>query len=361
MKNSDELFMRQALDLAIKGMSWTLPNPMVGAVLVKNGKIIGRGYHTKVGMPHAEIEAFDNATDDPRGATLYVSLEPCCVFGRMPPCVDEIIKRGVTKVVCAVKDPNPKVNGAGIKKLEEAGIIVVSGILSEEAKKINEAFFTFHEKKRPFVTIKFASSLDGKLATKTGDSKWITNEKMRTYARILRSEHQAILVGINTVLHDNPNLGAREKGKKDPLRIILDSTLKIPLDSDVLRDDSVLIVTSNNADANRLAQLQEKGIPVLQLPSEKIHIPDLIKELYKREIVSVFVEGGAEALGSFADAKIVDRVYACFAPLIIGGRDAITSVKGDGVAKVLNAIRLKDVEIKKFDDNFVISGTYDAS
>lgn len=361
MKNSDELFMRQALDLAIKGMSWTFPNPMVGAVLVKNGKIIGSGYHTKVGMPHAEIEAFNDAIDDPREATLYVSLEPCSVFGRMPPCVDEIIKRGVTKVVCAVKDPNPKVNGAGIKKLEEAGITVVSDILSEEARKVNEAFFTFHEKKRPFVAIKFASSLDGKLATKTGDSKWITNEKERKYARSLRAEHQAILVGINTVLHDNPNLGAREKGKKDPLRIILDSTLKIPLDSDVLRDDSVLIITTTNADAKHLQQLQDKGIAVLQLPNEKIHIPDLVKELYKREIISVFVEGGAEALGSFADAKIVDRVYACFAPLIIGGRDAISSVKGDGVAKVMDALRLKDVTVKMFDDNLVVSGRYDAS
>ena len=353
--------MREALDLAVKGMSWTFPNPMVGAVLVKNGKIIGRGYHTKVGMPHAEIEAFNDATDDPRGATLYVSLEPCTFFGRTPPCVDAIIERGIKKVVCAVSDPNPKVNGVGIKKLEEAGIAVISGVLSEDAKKINGAFFTYHQKKRPFVAIKFASSLDGKLATKTGDSKWITNEKERKYARSLRAEHQAILVGINTVLHDNPNLGAREKGKKDPLRIILDSTLKIPLDSDVLRDDSVLIVTTNNADAHRLQQLHEKGIAVLQLPNEKIYIPDLVRELYKREIVSVFVEGGAEALGSFADAKLIDKVYACFAPLIIGGRDAISSVKGEGVAKVLDAIRLKDVVVKMFDDNLVVSGTYDGS
>jgi diaminohydroxyphosphoribosylaminopyrimidine deaminase/5-amino-6-(5-phosphoribosylamino)uracil reductase len=361
MKTSDKLYMREALKLAAKGKGFTFPNPMVGAVLVKNGKIIGRGYHTKAGMPHAEVEAFTHATADTQGATLYVSLEPCSIFGRTPPCVDEIIKKKIIKVVCAVKDPNPKVNGSGVRKLEEAGIEVVTGILSEEAKKLNEAFFTFHQKKRPFVAIKYASSLDGKIATKTGDSKWITNEKVREYARSLRAEYQAILVGINTVLHDNPHLGARQKGKKDPLRIILDSTLKIPLESDVLRDTNVLIITTSRSDRKRLEQLQEKEIDVLRLPGDKIFISDLLKQLYRKEIISIFVEGGAEALGSFVDAKVVDRVYACFAPLLIGGRDAVTAVKGNGVAKVIDAIRLKDLQLKMFDDNFVVSGTCDAS
>ena len=343
--------------LAQKGIGWTFPNPMVGAVLVKNGKIIGSGYHKKVGLAHAEIEAFQSSSEDPQGGILYVTLEPCSVFGRTLPCVPEIINKGIAKVVCAVKDPNPKVNGEGIKRLEEAGIQVEVGLLSEKAKRLNEAFFSFHLKKRPFIALKFAASLDGKMATKTGDSKWITNEKTRTFARSLRGDYQAILVGINTVLQDNPNLGARHEGKKDPLRVILDSTLKIPLASDVLRDANVLIVTTKNADKEKFEELQKKNIEVLQMPGEKILIPDVINELYKKEIVSIFVEGGSETLGSFADAKMVDRVYACFAPIIIGGRDAVVVVKGEGVARVLEALKLKDITLKHFDDNFIITGS----
>src|SRR6266480_4002022 len=203
MKDQEERFMEDALRLAGKGVGWTFPNPMVGAVLVKNGKIIGRGYHKKVGLPHAEIEAFHNATEDPKDAILYVTLEPCSHHGRTPPCTDEIIKRKVSKVVCSIEDPNPKVKGQGIQALEEAGINVEIGLLSEKAKQLNEGFFTFYQKKRPFIAIKFAASWDGKIATKTGDSKWITNEKARLFARNLRGEYHAILVGINTVLHDN--------------------------------------------------------------------------------------------------------------------------------------------------------------
>ena len=357
MKSTDEQYMREALTLARRGIGFTFPNPMVGALLVKNGKIIGRGYHQKVGMPHAEIEAFQNTTENPQGATLYVTLEPCNHHGRTHPCVDEIVKNKVAKVVCSVTDPNPKVNGAGLQSLKNAGVLVETGLLSEEAKMLNEGFFTYHQKKRPFVAIKFAASLDGKIATRTGDSKWITNEKEREYTRGLRGEYHAIVVGINTVLHDNPNLGARQIGKKDPLRIILDSTLKIPLDSDVLRDDNVLLATTRNADTQKFELLQKKGIEVLQLPKDKILISDLIEELYQREIISLFVEGGAETLGSFVDSKIVDRVYACFAPIIIGGRDAVSAVKGEGVATVLDAMRLKNITVKRFDDNFIVIGS----
>ncbi len=357
MKSQEEKYMTQALQLAKKGVGWTFPNPMVGAVLVKNSKVIGAGYHKKVGHAHAEIEAFNAATEDPKGATMYVTLEPCCYFGRTPPCADEIIKRGVTKVVCATRDPNPKVHGEGIKKLREAGIHVSVGLLSEQAKKLNEGFFTYHQKKRPFIAIKFAASLDGKIATKTGDSKWITNEKTRSFARNLRSEYHAILVGINTVLHDNPNLGARQKGRKDPVRIILDSTLKIPLNSDVLRDENVMVISTKNFDKKKLEVLQKKGIEVFVLPKVKILIPDVLNVLQEKEIVSVFVEGGAEVLGSFVDARVIDRVYAFYAPLVIGGRDAISAVKGEGVNEVAQAIRLKDVEYKMFDDNFLLIGS----
>ena len=356
MKPTDEQYMRECLRLAKKGIGWTFPNPMVGAVLVKNGKIIGRGYHKKVGLLHAEREAFTNATEDPSGATLYVSLEPCSAAGKQPPCVDAIIEKGIAKVVCAVQDPNPKMHGGGMAKLQKAGIEVISGVCEAEARALNEAFFTFHTKHRPFVTLKFAASLDGKIATRTHDSKWITNEKARLFARKLRAENQAILVGINTVLHDNPNLGTRIKNTRDPLRVILDSTLKIPLASDVLRDDNILIFTTTKAENEKMEQLKQKGIPVIALQKDTIEVTDVLAELYRREVVSLFIEGGAEIHGSFVDSRTIDRVYVCYAPILIGGRDAISAVKGEGVATVAEALRLKDVVVSKLDDNILLTG-----
>ena len=351
--------MSEALRLAKKGMGWTFPNPMVGAVLVKNGRIIGKGYHKKVGLPHAEIEALANVTEDPEGATLYVSLEPCAYFGRTPPCVLEIIKKKIAQVVCAVLDPNPKVNGKGIDILKKAGIIVKTGVCVEKAVQLNEAFFTFHQKKRPFVGIKFAASLDGKIATKTGDSKWITNENARIFARSLRAEYHAILVGINTVLYDNPNLGVRQIGKRDPLRIILDSTLKIPLTNDVLRDTNILLLTTKKAEKDKKELLENKGFEVAVIADEKISVKDIIDALKKRNIISVFIEGGAETLGSFVDAKTVDRVYAFYAPLLLGGREALTAIEGEGITKISEALRLHDVTYKFFDDNVLLSGSCD--
>src|SRR3990167_1206134 len=224
----DETFMDEALWLAKKGAGWTAPNPMVGAVVVKSGKIIGRGYHRRAGSAHAEIEALAAAGRSARGATLYVNLEPCAHFGKTPPCTEAIINAGIKRVVCSAIDPNPQVQGRGVARLKQFGIAVSISVRKEEARSLNEVFFVFHEKKRPFVALKFAMSLDGKLAARTGDSKWITGGKARSFARDLRGNYQAILVGVNTVIRDNPHLGARTKGKKDPLRIILDSRLHIP-------------------------------------------------------------------------------------------------------------------------------------
>src|SRR3989344_2010898 len=223
-------FLKETLKLAKKGLGKVNPNPMVGAVIVKNNKIIGKGYHKKFGYPHAEIEALKNCQQNPKGATLYVNLEPCSHFGKTPPCADAIIKAGIKKVVCCTQDPNPKALG-------KTGIEISFGLLEQEARQLNEAFFTFHEKKRPFIAIKFAASLDGKIATQRGDSKWITNEKARKYSRALRKQYQAVLVGINTVLKDNPHLG-------DSLRIILGS--KIPKNSQVLRNKNILIINPKN-------------------------------------------------------------------------------------------------------------------
>lgn len=353
---NEMFYIKEALKFAKKGMGWTNPNPMVGAVIVKNGKIIGKGYHRKVGLPHAEIEAINNAKTNVKGATLYVNLEPCIHYGRTPPCVGVIIKSGIKRVVCSILDPNPRVHGKGIELLKNAGIEVSVGILEKEARELNEAFFTFHKKERPFIAIKFAASLDGKIATKTGDSKWITNEQARKFARNLRSQYQAILVGINTILRDDSHLGVRLKGKKDPLRIILDSRLRILLGSQVLRDNNVLIVTTKMADKEKLETLHKKGVEVISVDSEKISLSNLLSELRQREIISLLIEGGGKTLGSFVDAKLVDKVYAFYAPIIIGGKEAIDSISGEGVKNIAEAIYLKSMSFKRFADNLLIIG-----
>ncbi len=350
----DEQFLKETLNLAKKGMGWTNPNPMVGAVLVKQGRVLGRGYHKGVGLPHAEIEALKNCKKDPRGAALYVNLEPCAHFGRTPPCTDALIRSGIKKVVCCTLDPNLKVHGQGKVKLEKAGIFFKAGFLENEARLLNEAFFTFHEKKRPFVVLKFAASLDGKLATGTGDSKWITNEKARQFARKLRGQYQSVLVGINTVLQDDPHLGVRKAGKKDPVRIILDPNLRISFKAQVLRDQNVIVATTAKANLKKRKQLEEKGFIVLVFDGF-IEIQKLLAELGKRQIISVLVEGGGKTLGEFVDAKAVDKVYAFHAPIIIGGEKAI-SITGEGVKSVQEAVRLKNITFKKFDDNLLTTG-----
>lgn len=352
---TDEFFLKQAIQLAKKGLGWTNPNPMVGAVLVKNNLIIGRGFHRQTGKAHAEIDALNNILENPKGATLYVNLEPCATSGKTPPCVDAIIKSGIKKVVCSTLDPNPKNHGKGIAKLQKTGIETSVGALEKEAQILNEAFFTFHIKKRPFVAVKFAASLDGKMATYTGDSKWITNEKARNYARGLRGQYQAILVGINTILADNPNLGVQIKEKKDPLRVIVDPKLQIPLKSQVLRDNNVIVTTTIKSDKNKLKQLESRGFIVLSFNSEYIPIPKLLSKLQELEIISIFVEGGGETIGNFIDSKIIDKVYAFHAPIIVGGKQALT-IGGKGSSTVDEALHLKSISFKKFDDNFLTTG-----
>ncbi|MDP3948189.1 MAG: bifunctional diaminohydroxyphosphoribosylaminopyrimidine deaminase/5-amino-6-(5-phosphoribosylamino)uracil reductase RibD [bacterium] len=353
--SSDIYFLQKTLQLAKKGLGWTNPNPMVGAVIVKQGQIIGKGFHRRVGSTHAEIEALKNCKENPEGATLYVNLEPCSCFGRTSPCVNTIIRSGIKKIIYSTLDPNPKVNGEGKKLLEKAGIEVIVGTLAKEARLLNETFFTFHEKKRPFVAIKFAASLDGKLATKTGDSKWITNEKARIYARALRGQYQAILVGINTILKDNPHLGTRIKGKKDPVRIILDPQLQIPINAEVLQDTNVIIATTQKADKSKKKQLETKGFTILVFDSTHIKIEELVAALAEKEIISILVEGGGETIGSFVDSKIIDKVYAFHAPLIIGGENAI-SIGGKGADTIQNALKLKNISYRKFDDNLLTVG-----
>lgn len=353
--STDEFFIKKTLILARKGISWTNPNPLVGAVIVKNGKIIGQGFHRRSGEAHAEIEALNNTTEDTKGATLYTNLEPCTIFGKTPPCVDAIIKAKIKKVVCSTLDTNPKIYGKGIKKLKEANIETSVGVLENQARVLNETFFTFHEKKRPFVAIKFAASLDGKMATYTNDSRWITNDKARKYARALRTKYQAILAGINTILADNPNLGTRIKGTKDPIRIILDPKLQIHPKAHVLRNNNVILAVSAKADKQKKEQLIKMGFTLLEFNDEYIPIPKLLAKLREKEIISVLVEGGGETLGSFIDSGIIDKVYAFHAPILIGGKNAV-SIAGGGAKTIQESLRLKNISYKKFDDNLLTIG-----
>lgn len=350
----DEFFVKQALMLAKKGWGWTNPNPMVGAVIVKKGRVIGKGFHRRVGLNHAETEALNATIENPKGATLYVNLEPCATFGRTPPCTKTLIKSGLKRVVCCNLDPNIKTHGKGLAALKAAGIETAVGVLEKEGRRLNETFFTFHEKKRPFVALKFAASLDGKMATRTGDSKWITSEKARSFARELRAEYQGLLVGINTVLADNPNLGTRLVNRKDPVRIIIDPRLQIPLNADVLRDTNVIVATTS-VNKTKRKLLESLGVTILTFDNPKISVPELLTALREKEIISVLLEGGGETLGSFIDTKIIDKVYAFHAPILIGGGKA-RSIGGKGAETIKGALRLKDTLLKRFDDNFLTIG-----
>lgn len=354
---SDQYFLEQTLKLAKKGVSWTNPNPMVGALIVKDDKILSLGYHHKIGLPHAEISALNALKENPKGSTLYVNLEPCAHFGKTPPCTRAIIQAKIKRVVFCTLDPNPEVSSRGLKILKKAGIEVSFGILEKEARILNEAFFAFYQKGRPFVAIKFAASLDGKIATYTGDSKWITNGKARLFARTLRTHYQAVLVGINTILYDNPHLGTQLRGKKDPLRIILDPALKISLASQVLRDTNILIVTTIDANKEKMKVLQKRGIQMLTFKTQStINIGHLLSELKKQEVISVLVEGGGETIGRFVDEGFCDKVYAFYAPLLIGGENSISAVRGNGSQTIGQAFSLTNLSFKHFKDNFLVTG-----
>ncbi|MDD5681016.1 MAG: bifunctional diaminohydroxyphosphoribosylaminopyrimidine deaminase/5-amino-6-(5-phosphoribosylamino)uracil reductase RibD [Candidatus Omnitrophica bacterium] len=365
----DNDFMLMALKLAEKGLGKTSPNPMVGAVIVKNGRIFGKGYHRKAGCDHAEIAAIKTAGLNAKGATLYVNLEPCNHFGRTPPCTEAIIKSGIKKVVSAMKDPNPLNNGNGFKRLKIAGIKIINGILEKDAKKLNEAFIKYITKKTPFVTVKIAESLDGKIATKTRDSKWISNEKSRQYVHKLRSRVDAIMVGARTVIKDNPLLTSRISNKdrrqktedQRPIKIIVDSMLKIPSNAKIFSRKSpakVIIATTKKAPKDRINKFEKIGAEIIVLKdvAGKADLAQLMKELGKREITSVLVEGGGELIGSLVDAKLVDKFLFFVTPKIIGGRDAITSVEGEGAEKVKQGLILRDIKYKRFDTDLLVEG-----
>lgn len=338
---AEEQFMKRAIELAKQGAGWTAPNPLVGAVVVKNGRVIGEGYHRKYGELHAERNALAACSEDPAGATLYVTLEPCCHYGKTPPCTEIIIEKKIAKVVIGSRDPNPKVAGKGARILREHGIEVVEDYMREACDALNPVFFHYITTKTPYVVLKFAMTLDGKIATRTGASKWITGEAARNHVHQLRGRYAGILAGIGTVLADDPMLNCRIDGAHQPLRIILDSHLRIPMGSRLVRSAKeyplLIVCNESNRDreegASRIQKLEEAGAKVWTLPEKNGH-PDLnvlMQRLGEKKIDSVLIEGGGTVNEAALKAHIVHHVYAYIAPKIFGGEDAKTPVEGSGI------------------------------
>jgi len=353
--------MRLALKLAIKAEGQTSPNPVVGALVVKNGRIVGRGYHRKAGASHAEVVAIEEARNRTKNARLYVTLEPCSHFGRTPPCVDKIIESGIKEVVVAALDPNPLNNNRGMKMLKANRIKVISGVLEKEAKKVNEAFFKFITKRMPFVTIKLAQSLDGKIATASGESKWISNELSRKFAQRLRTRVDAVLVGVETIIKDDPLLTCRLKScKRQPFRIVVDSRLRISRGARIFSEDAcrVILATTRRAPANKIKLFKDKGVNILLVKrlNEKVCLKSLLKRLAKLDITHVLVEGGGEVTASCLQEGIADKMLFFISPKIIGGSSAKTGVEGEGVKKLKDAAKLKNVKVSRLGEDILVEG-----
>lgn len=356
-------YMQHALLLADLALGHTSPNPAVGAVVVKDGLIVGEGFTMPPGSDHAEVVALRRAGEKARGATMYVNLEPCCHYGRTPPCTQAIINAGIAEVHFAMIDPNPLVCGRGIEEMEAAGI---KTFLEEcdQAEEINEAYTKYIINKVPFVTAKFAMSLDGKVATKHGDSKWISGEESRRYVHCLRYTVDAIMVGVDTVIADDPRLTARVgkeggRAEKQPLRVIVDSRARTPLDAQLFRmPGKTLVAVIDSVESVKVRALSEAGADVLALPSKdgRVDLQELLIALGEREVTSLLVEGGATLFGSLFDQGLVDKLLAFIAPIIIGGSDAKSPVGGKGVAEIARAITLSRVGMERFGDDMLIKG-----
>ena len=347
-------YMNLALQLAKGTLGQTSPNPVVGAVLVKNNQIVGMGAHLKAGEPHAEVHAIRMAGEHAEGATLYVTLEPCSHYGKTPPCSNLVIEKGIKKVFVATTDPNPQVAGRGIDRMKKAGIDVEVGLLQKEALELNKVFFYNIQTNLPYVTLKTASSLDGRTATVTGESKWITGEEARNDVHKWRHQHDAILVGVNTVLKDNPSLTTRlPSGGKNPIRIILDTRLRTPVDANVIIDKlaPTWLITGCNIPSQKEETYKSLGIKILKMPNSQILIKELLKVLGEHGITSLFVEGGAEVHGSFLQERAFQQVITYIAPKLIGGKLAPSSFGGQGIENIDDAIPLKIKEITKMGDD----------
>ncbi len=352
--------MRRALALAARGRGRTSPNPMVGAVAVKRGRVVGEGYHRKAGGPHAEVWALRDAGSSASGATMYVSLEPCSHHGRTPPCTEAIIESGVARVVVGCRDPNPLVNGAGIRRLARAGIEVETGVMEAEARRLNEAYGKHITTGLPFVALKAAMSLDGKIATVRGESKWITGERARAAAHRLRSRHDAVMVGVGTVLADDPLLTVRRSRGRTPLRVVADSRARTPPTARLLGADErpPVVAVTRLAPKARVRRLERGGANVWTVGSRagKVNLRSLMKRLGGEGVQSVLVEGGGTLAAGVLAGGLVDRVYFFVAPRLIGGARALSPVEGAGVARLSEAWRLKSVRVRRVGEDLLISG-----
>jgi diaminohydroxyphosphoribosylaminopyrimidine deaminase/5-amino-6-(5-phosphoribosylamino)uracil reductase len=356
---NDEYYMKMALRLAQRGLGETSSNPMVGALIVKGGKVIGQGYHKRFGSPHAEINAVSDAKGDLNGATLYVTLEPCCHKGKKtPPCLDTLLKYNWKRVVVGTADPNPKVNGRSIEILKQQGIETKVGVLQEECQRLNEAYFKYIQTGIPFVTLKFAQTLDGRIATATGDSKWISSEPSLKLAHRLRSLYDAVLVGVGTVLKDDPQLTVRLVKGRNPLRIVADSRLRIPLSSKILKDLEIApttIVTTPQVDREKASSLKRMGIDVLTTGEDSegmVDLKDLLQKLGKKNISSVLVEGGATTITSFIRQRLADKIVAIIAPKIMG--KGVEAVGDLGILKVDRALKLSFDKVYRKGEDVII-------
>ena len=357
-------YMERAISLANLALGQVSPNPAVGAVIVKDGEVVGQGYTQPPGSAHAEITALKEAGKRTSGAVMFVTLEPCCHFGRTPPCTQAIITAGIKEVHTAMIDPNPLVSGKGLKELEKAGIGVFLGEHDDDAKEIVESYVKFITTGRPFVTVKFAMSLDGKIATKRGDSKWISSDESRRYVHLLRYTSDAVMVGVNTVLIDDPQLTSRcsyQGGmtKKQPLRVIVDTTGKTPVTARVFNEPgSVLLAVGGKVNPSQKRAYAKLGAEVLELPSKRgfVELEKLLLALGQKQITSVLIEGGATLLGSLCDQNLVDKIIVFIAPIIIGGEKARTAVGGKGVDQIINSLKLERAKIKRFGGDMMITG-----
>ncbi len=364
-KETHETYMSLAIRLARKGEGMTSPNPLVGAVLVKRGKIIGKGYHRKAGLPHAEIEAFADAGrngEDAGGSTLYVSLEPCCHREKKtPPCTDAVIEKGIREVVVGALDPNPKVSGKGVKTLEEAGIRVTAGVLDKKARELNEAFNKYITTGTPFVTLKLAATLDGKIATETGDSKWIGSEKQRKIGHRLRNLADAVMVGVGTMLKDDPSLNVRlhKNAGMEPVPVVLDRTLRTPAGSKVFSaHESVIIVTGKSHDMSRRKRLEEAGGRIIEVGLGRdgfLDLKELSRELGKNEITNLLIEGGSATAALALKSGIVDKIVFFYAPRVVGA-EGLSMVGNLGVSRISDSLGIERVKIRKFGDEIMVEG-----
>lgn len=361
-KKHDLLYMREALVAARKGYGRTRTNPLVGAVVVKNDTIIARGYHANFGAAHAEVNVLKKAASRAQGATLYVTLEPCSTHGKTPPCTDAIIKAGIKRVVIADIDPNPIHRYKGIRILKKSGIEVTTGLMRKEAQVMNRFFYTIITKKRPFVILKLAQSLDGKIATATGDSKWITSKCSRRQVHKIRHSVDAILVGANTVRTDNPSLTVRTvKDPRQPARVILDTNATIPLSKNVFknaRHQTVIVGLRRDLAQSQRERYAKKGVHLIPVPvvKGKLDLGAVLQKLLSFDVGVVLVEGGSELAAALLKERLVDKVLFFVAPLIIGGKESLPSVSGRGAASVKKGLRLSDVEYSQCGKDLLVQG-----